>query len=460
MNKYQVVKTLGEGGFGEAILVKRKSDNVEFVIKKVSLNGLGLEELSEALKEAEILKTLDSPYIVKYIESFTDNGMLCIVMEYAEGGDLAQKIVERRGNYFQEDEVMRHFIQIVHALKYVHDRKVLHRDIKSKNIFLCSDGSVKLGDFGIAKVLDSTSQMFETQISTPLYESPEIVNGEKYNSKADVWSLGCVLCELCTLKYAFNARSKGELIASILRGSYTPIPLHFSSDVRELIDKMLQKDPKDRPSIDQILEMPFIMNRIGGLPNKMKSEVFTYEARDGDMENVYRVKNKNVTKVTSECLYELVSLLKKHRKTSLSKCFSDCSKLTVIDFPAKFDTSNVTDMTRMFIGCSSLGTLDLSTFNTSNVTDMSYLFNGCSCLSTLDLSTFDTSNVTNMSFMFAGCSRLSTLDLTAFNTSSVTDMSDMFCRCSSLRTLSLSTFNTSNVTNMGSMFNGCSVLVH
>ena len=305
------------------------------MIKKVLQDNLKPEELSEAIKEAEILRALDSPYIVKYIESFMDDGTLCVVMEYAAGDDLEAKIVERGGNYFQEDEVMRYFIQIALALKYVHDRKVLHRDIKGRNIFLCNDGIVKLGGFGLAKVLDSTSQFCQTQIGTLQCTSPEILNGDSYNTKADIWSLGCVLYEMCALKHAFEWMSMNELYASILNGSYTPIPSHFSDDIKDLINKMLQKNPSDRPSINQILDMPFIENRLRGLSEKMASETFKYEARDGDWENVYRVEDKGVTAIPSECLYGLMLLFKKHEKTSLCRCFSDCSRLTVIDTMCK-----------------------------------------------------------------------------------------------------------------------------
>ncbi|WP_205104711.1 BspA family leucine-rich repeat surface protein [Marseilla massiliensis] len=123
-----------------------------------------------------------------------------------------------------------------------------------------------------------------------------------------------------------------------------------------------------------------------------------------------------------------------------------------------FDTSNITDMSDMFAGCSSLKSLDLSGFDTSNVTDMSYMFKGCSSLVSLDLSGFDTSNVTDMSHMFDDCESLKSLDLSGFDTSNVTDMAFMFSRCESLKSLDLSGFDTSNVTDMSCMFSGCNSL--
>ena len=143
--------------------------------------------------------------------------------------------------------------------------------------------------------------------------------------------------------------------------------------------------------------------------------------------------------------------------TNMEKIFYWCSSLTNLNL-SNFNTSNVTNMEYMFSGCSSLTSLDLSSFNTSNVTNMSSMFYGCSSLTSLDLSSFNTLNVINMSSMFYICSSLISLDLSSFNTSNVTSMSSMFYCCSSLTTLNLSSFNTSNVTDMGEMFSDCSSL--
>ena len=155
---------------------------------------------------------------------------------------------------------------------------------------------------------------------------------------------------------------------------------------------------------------------------RLAEDTFEYIAKEGDIENIFRVKDKNITEISSECLYGLTLRQKRYYKTSLDSCFKDCMNLMQIIFPRDFDTSNVRVMECMFYGCSSLSTIDLSAFNTSNVTDMSLMFRECSSLSTLDLSTFNTSNVTDMRCMFYGCSSLRTLNLSTFNTSNVRDM--------------------------------------
>ena len=143
--------------------------------------------------------------------------------------------------------------------------------------------------------------------------------------------------------------------------------------------------------------------------------------------------------------------------TSMHSMFYGCSSLASLDL-SSFDTSNVTEMISMFSGCSSLKELNLSSFNTDNVTDMNYMFNGCSSLEKLNLSNFNTSNVTDTDSMFSECSSLKELNLINFNTNNVTDMNSMFYGCKSLTSLDVSSFDTSNVTKMNDMFSGCSSL--
>ena len=109
------------------------------------------------------------------------------------------------------------------AIKHCHDRKIIHRDLKSQNIFLNKDSTILLGDFGIAKVLDSTKDFANTCIGTPYYMSPELFKNKPYGYKSDVWALGCVLYEMCNLRHAYDAKSINGLAVKILRGSYPPL---------------------------------------------------------------------------------------------------------------------------------------------------------------------------------------------------------------------------------------------
>ncbi len=139
-------------------------------------------------------------------------------MEYCEVGDLASHIKQKakKGETFTEEEILNWFIQICIALDYIHGRKILHRDIKSQNIFLTTNHTVKLGDFGISKLLESTNEAAMTVVGTPYYMSPEVCENKPYTFKSDVWALGCVLYELCTLQHAFSASNLLGLVYKIV----------------------------------------------------------------------------------------------------------------------------------------------------------------------------------------------------------------------------------------------------
>ena len=124
-------------------------------------------------------------------------------------------------------------------MKHVHDRKIIHRDLKCQNIFLTKTNLIKLGDFGIARVLSNTRENAKTMVGTPYYLSPEIIENRPYSFKSDMWSLGVVLYELCALKPPFNADSLHFLALKIVRGSYNPLPQHYSKDLKNLVGSLL-----------------------------------------------------------------------------------------------------------------------------------------------------------------------------------------------------------------------------
>ncbi|CAL8392521.1 unnamed protein product [Boreogadus saida] len=262
MEKYEKLKKIGEGSFGKAILVKSIEDGRQYVIKEIGISRMSSRERQESRKEVAVLANMSHPNIVQYKESFEEAGCLYIVMDYCEGGDLFRKINSQRGGPFPEEQVLDWFVQICLALKHVHDRKILHRDIKSQNIFLTKHGAVQLGDFGIARVLNSTVELARTCIGTPYYLSPEICENKPYNNKSDVWALGCVLYEMCTLKHAFEAGNMKNLVLKIIRGSYPPVSLHYSQDLRSLLGLLFRRNPRERPSVGTVLQKPFLCCRI------------------------------------------------------------------------------------------------------------------------------------------------------------------------------------------------------
>ncbi len=249
------------------------------VIKTINVENMNDEERKETIKEAKILEKLDHPNIIKFRELFfakKPRFTLNIVTDFADGGDLHNKIKSQKGKYFSEKQILDWFTQICLSLKHIHDKKILHRDLKSQNIFLTENGIVKLGDFGIAKCLECTYEKALTVIGTPYYLSPEIVNNKPYSFKSDIWSMGVLLYEMTALKMPFDATSLPLLSLKIIKGNYNAPPLCFSRELRNLITTLLIVDPNKRPNINEILskkklnlEFPIIKGRIKSFLNEI-----------------------------------------------------------------------------------------------------------------------------------------------------------------------------------------------
>lgn len=182
--------------------------------------------------------------------------------ELARGGDIGAKVKRHasRNELMNEDMIWGFFIQICQGLKSLHGANILHRDIKAQNIFLITAREIKIGDLGVAKV--TKGGMAYTQIGTPYYMSPEIWRRRPYNKKSDIWSLGCLLYELATLKHPFEARDERSLAEKVMRGVYTPIPTSYSPDLSTMIRILLNVDPARRPTVDEILQHPIVIKRI------------------------------------------------------------------------------------------------------------------------------------------------------------------------------------------------------
>ncbi|XP_061774123.1 serine/threonine-protein kinase Nek5-like [Nerophis ophidion] len=260
MDDYEVVRQIGEGAFGKAFLVRPKgAAGAQCVVKRIDLTKMSSREKEAAKKEVGLLSSMEHSNIVSFLCSFQDGGSLCIVMEFCDGGDLMRKINLQRGVFFAEQQVLDWFVQICLGLKHIHDRKILHRDIKSQNIFLTERGrKVKLGDFGIARMLNNTMELARTCVGTPHYLSPEICESRPYNNKTDIWSLGCVLYQLCTLRLPFEGRSLHQLVSHICRGHYKPLTSPFSSDLCLLVTHLFKVNPRHRPSVTSVLQRPFL----------------------------------------------------------------------------------------------------------------------------------------------------------------------------------------------------------
>ncbi|XP_013922060.1 PREDICTED: serine/threonine-protein kinase Nek5 isoform X3 [Thamnophis sirtalis] len=263
MDNYVIIKMIGEGAFGKIFLARKKEDNQQCVIKEINLTKMPRKEKESSQKEATLLAKMKHPNIVAFYASLQEKNNLYIMMEYCDGGDLMKRINMQYGVLFDEDKILGWFVQIALGLKHIHDRKILHRDIKTQNIFLSGNGiTAKLGDFGIARVLNNTMEFANTYVGTPYYLSPEICENKPYNNKTDIWSLGCVLYELCTLKHPFEGNNLPQLILKICRGHFIPVSVKYSSDLRLLLSQLLRTSPRDRPSINSIFKKAFLEKQI------------------------------------------------------------------------------------------------------------------------------------------------------------------------------------------------------
>ena len=264
MNDFQIISKLGEGAYSTVFKVKRIIDNKIYALKKVKLLNLSEKEKENSLNEVRILASVKSNFVVSYKEAFFDekDNTLCIIMEFADRGDLYQKIVQHKKSaiLFEESDIWRIFIQLVKGLKSLHDLKILHRDMKSANVFLFSNGSAKLGDLNVSKV--AKRGLGYTQTGTPYYASPEVWKDKPYDNKSDVWSLGCVLYEMITLRPPFRAQNMEGLYNKVCKGQFSRIPDKFSDDLFKVVQFLLQVNPISRPSCEQILNYPIVQKRI------------------------------------------------------------------------------------------------------------------------------------------------------------------------------------------------------
>lgn len=255
-HNYSELKKIGEGSFGKVLLVQSDADRSKLVCKIVDVSAASPKETQDAVKEGRLLASFKHPYIVRYAESFIDGGWLCLIMDYCEGGDLSKQIeiVKRKSQRISEEQILRWITQALLAIKYIHDKHVLHRDLKSGNFFLSGSGNLKMGDFGISCVLSCTIACAKTQIGTPYYLSPEVCMEKPYAWPSDIWAMGCVLYELCVLKVPFEASNISNLVQRICRGALPVIPAPYSDFLRQLCMDMLNRNAAARPSAEEILQ--------------------------------------------------------------------------------------------------------------------------------------------------------------------------------------------------------------
>ena len=265
LNDFTIGLMLGRGSFGSVYSCVRKQTSKKYVIKQINVQILSSEEQRDAVKEVRLMASLNHQNIVHYYDSFIDGKLLNIVMGLCDGGDLQEFLKKRnKQNKIKEPLVWHLFIQICKGMAYMHSKRILHRDLKTANIFLSNTNDpkrpkVKIGDLGVARVLDNSSSFAQTMVGTPYYLSPELCEDKPYNNKSDVWALGCVLYEMCSLTHPFEANNQGALILKIVRGKYPSLSTdEYSGALRHLVTCLLSRSPMRRPTVQQVLDLEVV----------------------------------------------------------------------------------------------------------------------------------------------------------------------------------------------------------
>ena len=281
---YDYIEIIGQGMYGRVYKALNKIENKYYAIKCLNFKDITEKERKNIEMEVNLLKELKHPNIVLYKDSFLDKeNNLNIVTTFCEGGDMYQKIFKEKNKYFDENKIINWLIQLLLGLSYIHDKQIVHRDIKTKNIFIQNEHTLRIGDFGIAKIFKQ-AQTMNKLVGTPLYMAPECFKqAKKFSYKSDIWSLGCCIYEMCNLKHAFEGKFFPAVSVKISEGKRAPLNKIYSRDLKDLVDSMLDLNPRHRPTIANILERPFMKIKVG---EYIMDFINNYKKYDGTEEQI------------------------------------------------------------------------------------------------------------------------------------------------------------------------------
>lgn len=253
---YYLLEEIGHGSYGIVYIGTNKMINDKLAIKRITCKR-GVKQ-SDIINEVNIHAELsDSAYTVKFIDAFCENKDIFLVMGYCDNGDLKDLIknYKKKGAFIEIEKTKSFTDSLLNGLAYIHDKSVIHRDVKPENLFLNSEeNGLLLGDFGISKMIENENMLCRSVAGTPLYMAPELLENREYTNKVDSWSLGCVLYEMCSLEVPYQARNMQELLVK-QKHNRKVLPNFVPNFLIDIIDKLLRYEDKYRYSVDQALIM-------------------------------------------------------------------------------------------------------------------------------------------------------------------------------------------------------------
>uniref|UniRef100_H2L685 MAP/microtubule affinity-regulating kinase 3 n=1 Tax=Oryzias latipes TaxID=8090 RepID=H2L685_ORYLA len=255
VGNYRLLKTIGKGNFAKVKLAKHTLTGREVAIKIIDKTQLNPTSMQKLFREVSVMKMLNHPNIVKLFEVIETEKTLYLVMEYASGGEVFDYLVAH--GRMKEKEARAKFRQIVSAVEYCHQKRIVHRDLKAENLLLDADMNIKIADFGFSNEFTLGSKL-DTFCGSPPYAAPELFQGKKYDGpEVDIWSLGVILYTLVSGSLPFDGQNLKELRERVLRGKYR-IPFYMSTDCENLLKKLLVLNPGKRGSMPQIMKDPWM----------------------------------------------------------------------------------------------------------------------------------------------------------------------------------------------------------
>jgi len=288
---YSIINIAGKGSYGVVYKIKDLHTNKIHALKKIKISSVLHHKQKELLlNELRIMKYNYSPYLLKLEEMFIERGLnVCIVTPFIRYGDLNTIILARK-LYFKEQLIWIYFLQMCLGVKYLHEHNIIHRDLKTSNIYLGEGDKIVIGDFGISKIFNNNQSMSRTFIGTPYYMSPEMLGQQEYDKKADIWSLGCVLYELLTFKMPFNGYNLFDLKRKVrgLNFSKRLYEIRCSKELLKILKQMLQFASKERPTIIEILDDEEVYQHMYMIPYVGRTEpIYDFDKNFREIPNIY-----------------------------------------------------------------------------------------------------------------------------------------------------------------------------